>query len=323
MAGRGERGPERKSLESLCWRARAGRGAYTPRMPSAARVVLSDSRGCAFDVICAGEALVSLAPDGASVLDPSLRFFLGGGAVSAALSLARQGLRVGLSTVLSDDAHGRGLKERIAGEGVDVGGVELAQPSSGIMFVRGGARQRVVVHDVERPIAIPEGWTSQVLLLSGMSPVVSHGAALCKAARAGRRSGAVVVVDVNARWDLWKGRDARAILMILREADVVWSSAADLFGLNMDAATMRSALRKNAVLALSDGAGSAIATGPFGEVVRRPAGALDGGDAFATAICAELARAGHAGETSGELWTRALARGHEAVTALGARISGR
>jgi 2-dehydro-3-deoxygluconokinase len=202
--------------------------------------------------------------------------------------------------------------------------------------VRGGARQVVAVHDVERPIAIPDGWTSHVLLLSGMSPVVSHGAALCKAARAARRAGAVVVVDVNARWELWKGRDARSILMILREADVVWSSAADLFGLNMDAAAMRAAMRKSAVLASSDGAGSAIVTGPFGEVVRTPAdrngdrgapvttaGALDERDAFATAICAELARAGHAGETSGELWPRALARGHEAVTALGARISGR
>lgn len=293
-------------------------------MPSGSRVVLADSRARAFDVICAGEALVSVAADGASVAESSLRFRLGGGAVSAALSLARQGLRVGLSTVLSDDALGRGLKERISAAGVDVGGVELAQPSSGIMFVRGGARQVVAVHDVERPIAIPEGWTSQVLLLSGMSPVVSHGAALCKAARAGRRSGAVVVVDVNARWDLWKGRDARSVSMILREADVVWASAEDLFGLGMEAAAMRAALRKNAVLALSDGAGSAFATGPFGEVVRTSAaGVLDGGDAFATAICAELARAGHAGETSGELWTRALARGHEAVTALSSRIARR
>ncbi len=313
-------------------------------MVSASRVVHADSRGRAFDVVCAGEALVGLAADGAAVTEPSLGFRLGGGAVGAALSLARQGLRVGLATVLSDDALGRGLKERIAGAGVDAGGVDLAHPSSGIMFVRGGARQVVAVHDAERPVAIPEGWTSQVLLLSGMSPVVSHGAALCKAARAGRRAGAVVVVDVNARWELWKGRDARSILMILREADVVWSSAADLFGLNMDAAAMRAAMREDAVLASSDGAGSAIVTGPFGEVVRTPsdrdrngdrgapvttAGALDAldaldeRDAFATAICAELAWAGHAGERSGELWRRALARGHEAVTALAARISGR
>lgn len=295
----------------------------------------------AFDVICAGEALVSVTgtgTDGAGIAEPALRFRLGGGALNAALALARQGLRVGLATVLSDDTLGRALKERIAAAGVDVGGVELAQPTPGIVFVRGGARQVISVGDEERPVSIPEGWSSQVLLLSGMSPVVSHGAALCKAARAGRRAGSVVVVDVNARWELWEGRDARSILMVLREADVVWCSAEDLFGLNMDAAAMHVAMRKNAVLALSDGAGSAFATGPFGEVVRATSareprdavpqiadalGGADGGDAFATAICAELARAGHAGEESGELWKRALQRGHEAATALATRMAAR
>jgi 2-dehydro-3-deoxygluconokinase len=297
----------------------------------------------AFDVICAGEALVSVA-DGAGIAEP-LRFRLGGGALNAALALARQGLRVGLATVLSDDTLGRALKERIAAAGVDVGGVELAQPSPGIVFVRGGARQVLSAGDEERPVSIPEGWSSHVLLLSGMSPVISHGAALCKAARAGRRAGSVVVVDVNARWDLWEGRDARSILMVLREADVVWCSGEDLFGLNMDAAAVHAAMRKNAVLALSDGAGSAFATGPFGEVVsatsardsREPRaaapptpaalfdalGGADGGDAFATAICAELARAGHAGEESGDLWKRALQRGHEAATALATRMAAR
>jgi 2-dehydro-3-deoxygluconokinase len=285
-----------------------------------------------FDVVCAGEALWSVAPNGNPSTDTSaLRFRLGGGAVNAALALARQGLRVGLATVLGDDTLGRELRERIAAAGVDVGGVALAKPGSGILFVRGGARQVVSFREEEEPVAIPEGWSSQVLLLSGMSPVVAHGAALCKAARAARRAGSVVVVDVNARWDLWEGRDARTILMVLREADVVWCSAEDLFGLGMDAGMMRAALRKNAVLALSDGAGSAFATGPFGEVVRAPstgrapnnlAAPLDGSDAFATAICAELARAGHASEASGELWERALQRGHEAVNALGSRMAG-
>jgi 2-dehydro-3-deoxygluconokinase len=292
----------------------------------------------AFDVICAGEALVGV--DGATsgdarATETSMRFRLGGGAVNAAVALARQGLRVGLATVLADDALGRSMKERIAGAGVDVGGVELAQPASGIVFVRGGARQRVALGDMERPVLIPEGWSSQVLLLSGMSPIVAHGAALCKAARAGRRAGSVVVVDINARWELWEGRDARSVLMILREADVVWASAEDLFGLNMDANAMRAAMRKNAVLALSDGAGSAFATGPFGEVVRAVSPSskthastmvmaeADGSDAFATAICAELARAGQPGEQGGELWKRALQRGHEAATALAMRMAAR
>jgi sugar/nucleoside kinase (ribokinase family) len=296
---------------------------------SGSRITVGDGgappRARGFDVICAGEAQWSVGGSTPDAAGP-FRFRLGGGAVNAALALARQGLRVGLATVLADDTLGRELRERIAGAGVDVAGVELAHPTSGIVFVRGGARQIVSLREEEQPVAIPEGWSSQVLLLSGMSPVVAHGAALCKAARAARRTGSVVVVDVNARWDLWEGRDARTILMVLREADVVWCSAEDLFGLNMSAAQMRTALRKDAVLALSDGAGSAFATGPFGEVVRAPSSrdsdvAPDGGDAFATAICAELARAGRAGETSGELWARALQRGHEAKSALGARMA--
>jgi hypothetical protein len=116
----------------------------------------------------------------------------------------------------------------------------------------------------------------------------------------------------------------------------VWCSAADLFGVNMSAAAVRASMRKDAVLALSDGAGSAFVSGPFGEVVRAapPAGrergaADDGIDAFATAICAELARAGEARsstrgpESPGALWQRALERGHEAATALASRMAAR
>ena len=196
-----------------------------------------------FDVVCAGEALWRLAEG-----EDALRLRPGGGAVKAAFALARQGLRVGLATVLADDVAGRELVAKLAARGIDVGGVELAQRSSGIVLTegRGGARQVVSFREEEQPIAIPAGWTSQVLLLSGMSPVVSHGAALCKAARAARRAGTVVVVDVNASWHLWKGRDPRNIRMVLREADVVWCSAEDLFGLDLDVASLQAALRPSA-----------------------------------------------------------------------------
>jgi len=187
-------------------------------------------------------------------------------------------------------------------------------------LVRGGARQALSFGQEDRPVEVPAGWSSQVLLLSGMSPVVPQAAALCKAARAARRAGTLVVVDVNARWDLWQGRDSRSVHMVLREADVVWCSAEDLFGLNLSAASMRATMRPNAVLAVSDGGGRAFATGPFGEVAQsRERGALLGprgeGEAFATAICAELVRAGKAGEHSSELWSRALLRGHAAAVA--------
>ncbi|MBX3187487.1 MAG: hypothetical protein KF819_10755 [Labilithrix sp.] len=265
-----------------------------------------------FDVICAGEARWNVARSEAR----SMRLRPGGGAVSAALALARRELRVGLATTLSDDRPGRALLERMKASAVDTGGVAFGEPESGLVFLEriGGARQVVSYREREEPIAIPEGWSSRVLLLSGLSPVVAHAGALCKAARAARRAGTIVVLDVNARWHLWAGRDARTIRMVLREADVVFCAVEDLFGLNMDAASMSAALRPNAILAMSDGA-RAWATGPFGEVVQRSDESLLGsGDAFAIAICAELARAESA-PSGVALWERALQRGREAARA--------
>ncbi len=255
-----------------------------------------------FDVICAGEATLKVGEDIAHVR-------LGGGAVRAALSLSRDGLHVGLATVLADDSSGREIVKKLAASGIDVEGARLAPPVSGLFFVTGGAKQIVTVREEEEPVSIPEGWQSQVLLLAGMSPIVSHGAALCRAARAARRIGSTVVVDLHARWDLWKGRDARSIRMVLREADVVWCSGADLLGLNMDIPSIRSAMRPGAVFAMHS-VGQMLALGSFGEIVRPSTlGPTDEDDDFASAICSELARAGHSGDRDGGVWERILARG--------------
>jgi 2-dehydro-3-deoxygluconokinase len=58
-----------------------------------------------FDVVCAGEALWKLAtPKGPSAKDLArMHLRPGGGAVVVALALAREGLRVGLATVLTED----------------------------------------------------------------------------------------------------------------------------------------------------------------------------------------------------------------------------
>ena len=269
-----------------------------------------------FDVVCAGEASWAVAglgragPRGGRA--PAFRPL--GGAVEAALALAGQGLRVGLATVVPDDTLGRALVDAVVGAGVDASGVSLASPGGGLVRVERSLGSFAASREDERPVVVPDAWSSQVLLLSGVSPLVAHGAALCKAARAARRVGTIVVVDLNVRWHLWAGRDPRVIRMVLREADVVWCSAEDLFGLNMDLVTVRGALRYDATLAVTDGCGRASVTGPFGEVAHapppgaRPAPPGARG-AFATATCAELARAGRSDDRSGELWARALERG--------------
>ncbi len=274
------------------------------------RVVPEPGRARRFDAICAGEALWKLAPASSAT---GVRLRPGGGAVNVALALAREGLRVGLATVLADDDFGRGSSERIAASGVDIGGVALARPRRGFVLVdaTGGASQAPTFAEEEPPLEVPVGWSSQILILSGLSPVISHAAALCKAARAARRQGALVIVDFNASLHVWVGRDPRTVRAVLREVDVARCSFADLAVLGMDVATVRGALRRSAVLVVSDGVRGAVATGPFGEVASAPREAIPlrpigTGDAFTAALCAALVRPGEPGESPSALWHRAL-----------------
>jgi sugar/nucleoside kinase (ribokinase family) len=271
-----------------------------------------------FDVVCAGEAQWNVAVPG--VVAGALRLRPGGGAVNASLALAREGLQVGLATTLADDSAGRKLRQRIAAAGVDVEGVVLAPEVQPLVVVDGsGAARPLWAADAVPSIQIPEGWSSRVLLLSGLSPVLSYGAAFCKAARAARRAGTTVVVDVNARWHQWAGHDPRIVRTLLHEADVVRCSAHDLAALGVEASDVRAALRPAAVLVLQGAGGDALAAGSFGQVARtaprrtalRAPGA---GDAFTAAICAEVAREtpGASLEARG---ARALERAHDAADA--------
>jgi sugar/nucleoside kinase (ribokinase family) len=281
-----------------------------------------------FDVICAGEALWHLASTGdlRDLRDlragggRGVRFRPAGGAVVVSMALARRGLSVGLATSLADDAFGRSLHAQVEAAGVDVGGVVLAAPRTGIVLLDGKGMDRQVVsyRDEESPIALPGGWSSRVLLLAGLSPVVANAASLCKAARAARRLHTRVVVDVNARWHLWAGRDARATHMVLHEADVVHCRTEDLAALGLDEARVRAVLRPSAVLVVTNVAGEAWATGPFGELGEMPRGdraavRSGAGDAFVVSICAEVVCASEPVEGRVDVWHRALARGRDAV----------
>jgi sugar/nucleoside kinase (ribokinase family) len=283
--------------------------------------ILGPSRAVTFEVICAGEALWALSPARSG---RRLRFRPSGGAVNAAVALARAGLRVGLAAAMADDASGRALVDRVGAAGVDVGGVTLARVPPGLVVVdQIEGASRVLAHRVEDhlPVMIPAVWSAPLLLLSGLSPALAPMAALCKAARAARREGAIVVVDVNARREVWAGHDARVIRAILGEASVVRASGADLAALACGPDALRAAMRRDATLVSTDGPGLAVATGPFGEVAQRPEAVsrvhLPGaGDAFTAALCAELVRSGGRGGGRAETWDRALRRAHASAMGL-------
>jgi sugar/nucleoside kinase (ribokinase family) len=150
-------------------------------------------------------------------------------------------------------------------------------------------------------------------LVSGLSPALVPAAALCRTARAARRAGALVVVDINARRPLWRGREPRTVQAILREADVVRCSTDDLVSLWIDPASVRAAMRESSTLVMTDGPGQAVASGPFGEIVVAPREvlpdtAVGAGDAFTAALCRGLL--GAKGRFD---WERALHEAHAAA----------
>jgi sugar/nucleoside kinase (ribokinase family) len=263
-----------------------------------------------FDVICMGEVLWKLA-------DPRRGLRPSGGAIRIALELAKSGMRVGLATVVPDDTSGRSSMESLAAAGVDVGGVRFSRRSPRLVVVdaSGGTRAARRV-DEDEHLVVPSSWSASVLVMSGLSPVVAHAAAMCRAARAARRAGSLVLIDFEASLHAWAGRDPRTIRMVLREVDAARCSVADLAVLGMDLAAVREAVRPGAVVVITDPSGGAMAAGPFGEVAC--AGAHDGplrglGSVFTAALTRSLARAGAPEESVAARWQRALAEACRAI----------
>lgn len=256
-------------------------------------------RAQSFDAVCLGEACFTLGDGG---VRPR------GGAVNAALALARRGLRVALA-ISAADALGRALEEELEACGV---AVSLGEGERSMLLT--GTSSAVAAHDTAG-LSVPEEWTSRVLLLSGVSPDVPYVAALCKAARAARRVGCAVVLDVNAQWQRWLGHDPRTMRALLREVDVLRCSPEDLAVLADDATALRAMVRADAVTITTTADGVATAAGPFGPITRAPPRRwrfrhTGAGDAFTAALCVELVRRDDRGDA---FWADALAAGHVAA----------
>jgi len=261
-----------------------------------------------FDVICAGEPRWRAAknPRGPAGLA------LSAGLLNIARLLSTGQVHVGLATVFEDDHLARSSLAEIAALGMDVGGVKLVPRVDTQLIVAdvsGGESFAFSETGVTQDLEIPAPWSSQVLLLSGLSAITSRLAAFCKAARKARRHGTAVVLDLVGSLRHWAGRDPRVISMVLREADVVRCSFQDLATIGMDSATVRLAMRSNATLVINDHGGT-TAVGTFGEVrVKAPRESISAerlAERCTAAICAELARPHGVAETPSGRWHRIL-----------------
>lgn len=267
------------------------------------------------DVLCAGEALWDLKAPASFAEADALAFRPGGAAVNVALALAKRKVRVGLAAVVGDDALGEALLARVRTAGVEAW-FARALPRTGLMFAERSAKgaRFVGYRSPEEPAPpLPRRWSARALLLTGLMPSREHAAMLGAAARAGRRRGALVMVDVNARPRVWRGRDATPALEVIAESDVVKASADDLAVLGLGVDTLMAAMRRRAVLVTTAGPGPARAVGAFGEVTRAPGRTLAGdplgaGDAFTAGLLIELLRERDPHDTT--TWDHALRRAH-------------
>jgi sugar/nucleoside kinase (ribokinase family) len=273
------------------------------------------------DVLAMGEALWDLAaPRGRTFAEArSLTLSPGGAAVNVALALARLGWRAGLAAAVGADALGEALAARVAASGVSTALVRRAPARTGLAFVEtAGAAPRVVGYrgDDEVIADLPATWRARLLVLTGVLPSETQAASFGAAARSARSMGALVVVDLNARPRMWRGRQGTPPPSWIAEADVVKASEEDLSTLKLGEAALRGAMHSTAVLIVTAGGRAARAIGPFGEAQRAPArvalrAAVGAGDLFTAGICDTLLRGGGLPpDRDGASWEKALGRGH-------------
>jgi len=254
------------------------------------------------DVLCVGETMAMMTPQGGAPLAPATPLVLaaGGAESNVAAFLAPLGHRAAWASRLGDDPLGRIVRDLIADAGVDTSLVELTDRPTGlyvkapgpdgttVLYYRAGSAASTMDAAFATRLAAVR---SRVLHLSGITPALSTGCReLVRHLVLDRPlAPAVVSFDVNHRPGLWSAADARDELATLAQAaDVVLvglDEARRLWGCRT-AEDVRSRLDGPATLVIKDGAVEAVSFTAEGttRVAARPVDVVEpvgAGDAFA------------------------------------------
>jgi len=190
------------------------------------------------DCICFGEALVDFFPMGAGLPLSKVAHFhrhLGGAPANVAVGLARNGVSVGMHTLVGPDAFGEYVLLALEEEGIDIAAVgRHPSAKTGVAFVSvaaDGARSFLFFRHPSADMAIgpAEVTADQItrarlfhLGSSTLSREPSRAATL-RAVELAHAAGIPISIDPNLRAHLWDDLDeARALLRpILARAEVV------------------------------------------------------------------------------------------------------
>jgi fructokinase len=304
------------------------------------------------DVLSFGEALIDFFPERPGLALAECDTFhrhLGGAPCNVAVVLARQGVEVGLMTLVGPDDFGAYVRAQLSREGIDIRGVGVHRTAkTGVTFVSvatDGARsflffrhpsadQMISADDVDAQLV------AEARIVHVGSSTLSREparAATWKAVDAAKRAGRLVSTDPNWRAHLWEDpRQAPPMLReLLSKCDIVKISDDELKPLvgtddpDQAARELRALGVRLVVITLGargcrffHAAGSGHVPGERVEVVD----STGAGDAFTAGLLAELTAHLANGRSLDELGPdqlrQACARGNQlgalAVTRLGA-----
>ncbi len=189
-------------------------------------------------VVCLGEAMVVLRPDGDQPLAgaTTLRRSVGGAEANVAGALAALGVRTAWVSRLGQDPFGDVVTEDLAARGVDVEverdprrptGLYVKDPApegSRMHYYRAGSAAAAMDADLlDRPGVARALATAEAVHTSGITAgILEEGSTLVARLLALRdRIGFRLSVDLNWRPALWAGRSNAPLLDLLRAADIV------------------------------------------------------------------------------------------------------
>jgi len=197
-------------------------------------------------ILCFGEMLLRLTPDGGEMLlqSPGLTARPGGAEANVAVSLARFGAPVSMATVLPDNALGHAARDEVRKHGVDTTQIKFLPGRMGLYFLTPGAVRRpsevlydragsAFVQHVDTAFDWPEVLRDvQWLHVSGVTPATgpSGSAAALAAMKAARAAGVKVSYDGNFRaklWEQWDGEPAEVLGAMLYAANVAFADDRD------------------------------------------------------------------------------------------------
>ncbi|GAA3742424.1 2-dehydro-3-deoxygluconokinase [Spinactinospora alkalitolerans] len=196
-----------------------------------------ERRSGVLDAVCVGETMAMLTPVSAAPLAerPDLALEVGGAESNVACGLARLGHRVAWYSRVGDDPFGRMITGALAGNGVEVGGVEVDRDRPTGIYVKDPGPVGTTVYYYRKGSAAsamgPEHagpampGPSRLVHLSGITPALSPScSALVDRLLADRGPGGPLLsFDVNHRPALWSPGDAAdRLLGLARAADVVF-----------------------------------------------------------------------------------------------------